>query len=79
MNRLAELVQGVVHLDLRLLHRFLGGIDRVREQVATLLDAGGVAAFVQGNPLRLEKVAEVAEQFVLLDGFHSSFVTLPRE
>jgi hypothetical protein len=68
VNGLAELVQGVIHLDLRFLHRFLGGVDRVRKQVTALPDARGIAAVVQFNPLRLQKVAEVAEKFVFLDG-----------
>ena len=76
MNGLSELVQGPVHLDLRFLHGRLGGVDRVRKQVAALLDARSITALVQFNPLRLQKVAEVTEEFVFFDGLHSSLSKL---
>ena len=77
MDLLPELVQCAVHLDLGLADRCLGGVDRVRQEVAPLLDARGIAAFLEFNPLRLQKVAQVAEQFVFLDGFHNSRSMLP--
>ena len=72
MNGLSELVESAVDLDFGFLDRFLSGINRLREQVATALDAVGIAAVVEFNSFRLQKAAEVSEEFVFLDGLHRS-------
>ena len=77
MYGLSEFIQCTVHLYLRFLDRTLGGIDHVRKQVAALLDARGITAVVQFNPLRLQKVSEVAEKFVFFDGLHNLLAVLP--
>ena len=66
----------MIHFNLGLADGLSGGIDRVRKQVAAFLNARGVAAVIQLNPFRFEKGAEVSEELVFLDGFHSLLVKL---
>ena len=61
MNCLPDLIQSVIHFNLGLADGLSGGIDRVRKQVAALLDARGVAAVVQLNAFRFQETAEALE------------------
>ena len=79
MNGLAQLVERLVHLSLRFIHRLLSGIDRVSEQIAAVLNARGVAAVIQLDTLGFQKAAEICEEFVFLDRFHNSKSKVAKE
>jgi len=71
VDGLAEVVELPVRLGLRALDRLPRGIRDVGEQGASLTDALSVGAVFELDPFCLQEFAEVAIEFVFVDGFHS--------
>lgn len=70
MDHSPHLLNTLVNLDPGPLDASLGKVDRVGQQITTLLDAMGIGAIRKRDALVVEELAEVLVQLVLLDLVH---------
>lgn len=73
VDGLSHPVQAPAHLGPGLLEGPLAGVYRFHQQVAALLNAPGVRAFLKFHAFCLQKLSHVPVQFVLVDFVHKRF------